>query len=139
MYERVDGCCETCGVKPNKDLKQYLEAHERWGYDETTGVQTLKRLVALCTSCHQATHMGLAQVNGNEERALRHLSVVRGCSLPDAQRHSKEAFKVWEMRSRIAWACDLSLLQNNGICIKPRRAPGHEDRFDNDGYDPPDC
>jgi hypothetical protein len=29
--------------------------HERWDYDDATGMQTLRRLLALCRGCHAST------------------------------------------------------------------------------------
>ena len=52
------------------------EAHERWEYDETTQTQRLKRIVCMCSFCHDVTHYGLACVRERDELALRHLMYV---------------------------------------------------------------
>ena len=68
VYARAGYKCECCGIDTRDETagpggrKTRLEAHERWHYNGATGVQTLKRLVALCHECHEATHFGLAQV-----------------------------------------------------------------------------
>jgi hypothetical protein len=38
--------------------------HEHWDYDDATGVQALRRLLALCRGCHASTHFGPAEVQG---------------------------------------------------------------------------
>ncbi|MFJ3408313.1 DUF5710 domain-containing protein [Promicromonospora sp. NPDC090134] len=40
--------CEICGATQDKETRRWLEAHERWVYDGTTGVQRLVRLICLC-------------------------------------------------------------------------------------------
>jgi hypothetical protein len=44
--------------------------HERWDYDDATGVQALRRLLALCRGCHASTHYGLAEVQGRDGEAF---------------------------------------------------------------------
>jgi hypothetical protein len=47
-----------------------LEVHERWDCDDATGVQALRRLLALCRGCHASTHYGLAEVQGRNGEAF---------------------------------------------------------------------
>ena len=112
---RADNRCECCGKEGG------IEVHERWEYREKERLQKLKRLVALCSKCHEATHMGLAQVMGKGERAKRHLAAVTGMSLSDADKHVAKAFELWTRRNEIDWHLDLSLMTDNGIAIKPER------------------
>jgi 5-methylcytosine-specific restriction endonuclease McrA len=72
VYERVNFVCECCGVD-TKCQKVQLEAHERWSYNPKTKTQKLERLVALCSSCHEVTHMGLASIRGRNVAANTHL------------------------------------------------------------------
>ena len=70
ITRRAGHRCEVCGASEDRQTSRWLEAHERWAYDEATHVQSLRRLVCLCTNCHTATHFGLAQIKGNEAAAL---------------------------------------------------------------------
>ncbi|MCX4659115.1 DUF5710 domain-containing protein [Streptomyces uncialis] len=70
--------CEACGAAENRDAKRWLEAHERWVYDDATRVQRLKRLICLCTDCHTVTRYGYAQVRGLETIAGAKLVSGRG-------------------------------------------------------------
>jgi len=98
-----------------------LEAHERWEYGDATKVQRLKRIVCLCSFCHEATHFGLAIVRGHEERALRHLLYVNGWSGRRAKRHISDAFTLWEQRSRHEWRLDLDLLLGKVAMVREPR------------------
>jgi hypothetical protein len=44
--------------------------HEHWDYDDATGVQALRQLLALCRGCHASTHYGLAEVQGRDGEAF---------------------------------------------------------------------
>jgi hypothetical protein len=48
ITNRARDRCEACGHAPDPPTGRRLEAHERWIYDEPTGVQTLRRLICLC-------------------------------------------------------------------------------------------
>jgi 5-methylcytosine-specific restriction endonuclease McrA len=126
IVERADSKCEVCGATRDTDTKRWLEVHERWAYDETTSTQTLKRLICLCTDCHQTTHMGFAQTQGRGEKALKHLMKVTGFDRDDAEEHVQIAFDVWDKRNRMAWSLDLSMLKDAGIEITP--PPSADDR-----------
>jgi 5-methylcytosine-specific restriction endonuclease McrA len=118
IVERADSKCEVCGATRDASIKRWLEVHERWDYDKTTATQTLKRLICLCTDCHQTTHMGFAQVQGRGEKALRHLMKVTGFDRDEAEEQVEIAFDVWNKRNRMAWNLDLSMLKDAGIEIK---------------------
>ena len=104
--------------------RQRLEAHERWEYDENTYTQTLRRLIALCWSCHRATHFGFAEVTGTSAEAKVHLRAVNGWSAGEADAHIDRAFALWERRSAHEWRLDLSILTNAGIKVVEPPAPG---------------
>ncbi len=55
-------------------------------------MQTLKRLICLCTGCHTVTYFGYAQVRGLETQAFAHLVKVTGMSPDQARRHVGAAF-----------------------------------------------
>jgi hypothetical protein len=118
--------CEACGAVEDRDAKRWLEAHERWVYDDTARVQRLKRLICLCTDCHTVTHYGYAQVRGLESKAFAHLVKVTGMSRAEARRHIDMAFTLWDLRSATTWTLDLSILTDAGITLK--RPPSAAER-----------
>lgn len=119
IYGRAEDRCEACGAAPDRSRGFYLEAHERWSYDEATFTQGLRRLIALCSACHETTHYGLAQVNGNAERALTHLKAVTWMTEQEAHRHLSSAIGLWQRRSAHDWRLDLSLLADADIELAP--------------------
>lgn len=115
---RVDGRCEACGHRPAGVGHDRIEVHERWRYG-ADGTQALMRLIALCHRCHEATHMGLAQVRGRGEAAMRHLRRVAGLSEAEAWSHRREAFALFLERSQRPWSTDVSMLTAAGIELTP--------------------
>lgn len=116
VYGRANYTCEACGAVPKRVQGDYLEAHERWSYDETTHVQRLVRLIALCTACHAATHFGLSQMRGHGEEATQHLMRVAGATRAETLAHIEEAFAVWRRLSEVPeWTLDLSILTDAGV------------------------
>jgi hypothetical protein len=123
VYRRAHQRCEACGAARGRD-RERLEAHERWDYDETTYTQTLRRLIALCWSCHRATHFGFAEVTGTSAEATAHLRAVNGWSASEVDAHIDRAFALWEARSAHEWRLDLGMLTNAGIKVVEPPAPG---------------
>ncbi|GAA2398963.1 hypothetical protein GCM10010420_26590 [Streptomyces glaucosporus] len=126
ITRRAGHRCEVCGAAGDRGAKRWLEAHERWVFDDAARVQTLKRLICLCTDCHTVTHFGYAEVRGLGARALAHLMKVTGMTGAEARRHVDAAFAVWEERSRAVWRLDLGILTGAGIALAP--PPGAGDR-----------
>jgi len=114
---RAEHRCEICGRGEDRETQRRLEAHERWSYDETTGVQTLRRLVCLCSDCHLATHMGYANVTGRSDEAIAHLREVTGMTHTEAMAHIDAAGQLWTARSARTWALDLSMLTDAGVTL----------------------
>jgi hypothetical protein len=112
IYARAGNRCECCG-----DDTSQLEAHERWHYDVERRVQKLVRLIALCSYCHEATHMGLTGLRGRSDEATAHLRRVRGFTEEEAEAHISNAFQLWSERSRITWELDLSVITDSGIML----------------------
>ncbi len=106
-FKRAGYCCEICS---GKGPKWPVECHERWAFDETTGIQRLTGLEALCPDCHEATHMGLAAVRGKADRAEAHLKKVNGWSDEQASEHILTAFRLHRRLSVRPWTLDASLL-----------------------------
>ncbi|MDX2296671.1 MULTISPECIES: DUF5710 domain-containing protein [Streptomyces] len=126
ITRRAGRRCEACGAGEDRQARRWLEAHERWVYDEPARVQRLRRLICLCTDCHTVTHFGYAQVRGLEARAFAHLSRVTGMDGPTARGHVDAAFATWRRRSRLVWELDLGILTDAGITV--RRPPAAEER-----------
>lgn len=120
--------CEICGATEDREARRWLEAHERWTYDEVTGVQSLRRLICLCSDCHRVTHYGYAQVSGHEAEAFAHLVTVTGASPVAAREHVDAAFALWARRSSRTWDLDLSILTDAGVAVRrPPDATGRPD------------
>lgn len=117
VYRRAGGRCEACGSRPGPEAGLFLEAHERFAYDDSRGVQALRRLICLCTACHATTHYGLTSLRGRGDQALIHLCAVTGMSEAEAIRHLDAAFALWQQRSQMLWELDLSILTGTGVAV----------------------
>lgn len=101
-YRRARHRCEVCGgVGPQWPV----EAHEEWTY--ISGVQRLRRVVALCPACHEVKHIGLAGIKGRDREAVAHLMKVNDWDPVTADRYIKAAFRLWFSRSRMEWRLDI--------------------------------
>jgi len=109
--------CEVCHRSQDRDAHRWLEAHERWAYDDSNNVQALRRLICLCTDCHTATHFGLASINGKSAEASKHLCTVTGLTTNQVNQHIDAAFALWRRRSAITWELDLNILLNADITL----------------------
>jgi len=120
VYGRAGNRCEACGAEPDRAAGRRMEAHERWAYDEDTGVQALRRLICLCNQCHLSTHLGFANVTGRSDQALAHLRAVTGMTDAEASRHVHAAGALWTARSQRAWTLDLTMLTDAGVALVHR-------------------
>lgn len=123
LYRRADQRCELCGRGANPQQRRYLEAHERFAYHEDSGTQVLKRLLLVCSDCHEVTHYGLAELRGRGPAAFAHLRAITRMTETDATAHVEVAFARWQQRSTRTWALDLSPLTQAGITVTPPPAP----------------
>jgi hypothetical protein len=105
------GGCEECGVKTG------IECHEAWSYDERTGVQTLVRLRALCTSCHETCHLGFARLRGRFEIAFGRLCRINRIRDDERRAYLAEIEGRFMRRSRRAWALDLGMLAGRRLSL----------------------
>jgi len=134
VLERAGQVCEACGAGPDRDTGRWLEAHERWAYSERSRadggpVQTLRRIICLCTPCHRVTHLGrVITVDGDAaaRAAFDHLRAVTGMTDDQAGAHIDAAFTRWEWRSQLTWALDVRVLTDAGITLAA--APASTDR-----------
>lgn len=116
-FKRAGYCCEICS---GKGPKWPVECHERWAFDESTGIQRLTGLEALCPDCHETTHMGLASVRGRADQAELHLKRVNGWSDEQARDHVLKAFKLHKRLSARPWTLDASLLLSLPVKLTER-------------------
>lgn len=119
VYTRAGDRCEVCDAAPARRAGEYLEAHERWEYDEATFTQRLRRIIALCELCHTVTHYGLAQIRGQAEAARAHLATVNGWTAADVALHLEGTAEDWYRRDQHRWDLDLTLLTGVGITVTP--------------------
>lgn len=111
-YSRAGNVCEVCG---GVGKQHPVEAHEVWDYDDTTGVQRLVRLIALCPACHAVQHFGRSAAMGQGPEALAHLRSVNGWDAQTAKAHIDRAKAVWDRRNKVAWTLDLAVLTDYGV------------------------
>jgi hypothetical protein len=123
ILRRAGHACEACGAKEDRVARRWLEAHERWSYDEHAGVQTLRRLICLCSPCHLVTHFGHANVTGQTDKAFTHLCAVTGMTQAQAWNHVRTAEELWIERSRRVWGLDLSMFINAGVTLRRPERP----------------
>ncbi len=114
VYSQAGNVCEICG---GRGRRWPVECHEMWLYDDEQHIQKLVKLVALCPSCHEVKHMGLAGISGREDAAMAHLAKVNNWSRTDAQHYVEAAFETWQQRSRQQWTLDISYLAQFGITV----------------------
>ena len=101
--------CEICG---GCGLKWPVECHEIWHYDDEKKIQTLSGLIALCPSCHEVKHIGLATKNGRRDKAALHLSKINNWSQKLTDTYIDEQFDKWKERSNYQWQLDITYLKN---------------------------
>jgi len=106
-YKNANYKCEICG---GVGSAHPVECHETWEYQEE-GIQKLVGLIALCPSCHEVKHIGLAGIKGRHNEAVAHFCKVNGCKPAEAEKYIQEAFVTWNERSRSEWKLDVSLLE----------------------------
>ena len=119
-YKSANHTCEICG---GRGTDHPVECHEVWSYSMKTKTQKLERLIALCPTCHEVKHIGLAEMNGRHQIALAHLIIVNGWGMAELKAHYEESFTEWKARSQFQWKLDLSFLDRKGVRYKLDREP----------------
>lgn len=116
--------CEACGspgkfvgkIRSTGRMKFQLDTHETWHFNEISGVQRLVRNRALCPDCHEAVHIGLAEVNGRAAVAQLRLATVNGWTPEQVSEHETAAWRLWEeLNHRDAWKVDIEVLRGIDI------------------------
>lgn len=100
--------CEICG---GTGKEHPVECHEIWEYNDSELIQKLVGMIALCPSCHQVKHFGLAELQGKKAQALKHFMKINKLSKKDAEKYINEQFIIWAKRSKRKWELDISLLK----------------------------
>lgn len=108
VYKLANYKCEICG---GVGKKHPVECHEKWEYDDTTRVQKLVGLYALCPDCHSVKHIGFAALNNKLDKAIKHFTKINNLSDKEAATYIQNAFVIWEERSKHEWDLDLSWLK----------------------------
>lgn len=108
-YAAANHKCEVCG---GVGKRHPVECHEIWEFKDDTHEQTLIGLIALCPSCHQAKHAGLAQVRGLLGAVISHMSKVNKLSKSETEQLLVRAFNEYHMRSKYEWKVDVSYIQD---------------------------
>lgn len=115
VSKRAGYRCQICN---GKGPKWPVECHEKWHYDDDARVQTLKQLIALCPSCHQVKHIGLAMKLNRHRPALKHLARINNWPKPRVDQYVAEQFRIWEERSCHEWRLDIEHLRKYGFNTK---------------------
>ena len=111
---RAGNRCEVCG---GRGPRWPVECHEIWSYDDKNYIQKLEGLIALCPSCHEVKHIGLAGVRGRSLKAEKHLAKVNGWSEEDVRNYIEYSFELWSRRSKHEWNLDLSWAEQRRIIL----------------------
>ena len=107
-YQKAGYLCDVCG---SQGKKWPVECHEIWKYTENN-YQILSGLIALCPSCHEVKHIGLAGVRGRTHIAKAHLMNVNNWSNKQADKHINEAWRLWGIRSKQTWVLEQTWVYN---------------------------
>ncbi len=123
VYKRADNRCELCGSMPSSNSNQWLEAHERWSYIDST--QKLERLMSLCNLCHSFTHLDLAKKMKRYESAIKYIKTITRRSTEEIQVEYDLALLLRDERNKIKWKIDISIILDGGIALsrRSRRLP----------------
>ena len=106
-YAKANYRCEICG---GKGTKHPVECHEKWNFGD--GKITLIGLIALCPSCHECKHPGLAGIRGRGEHVIKHLMKINEITRQEAEDMLSKAFKTYhEMSKTPSWEIDFSYLK----------------------------
>ena len=117
-YKQANYHCQVCGGRGHKHP---VECHEIWDYDDQKYIQTLEGLTALCPSCHQVKHIGLAGLKGQGKKAEAHLAKVNGWSPEQTDAYLETVWETWHKRSSHDWQLNLDWLKRYDIHATSKR------------------
>lgn len=123
-YSRANKRCEVCW---GQGSAHPVECHEQWHFDEATGVQSLRGLVALCPTCHQATHFGHSTRRNPTMADMllrRHLANTNGWTQEQVDNHVAEANAACQRLHRVEWSLNLTVLEREYSDLLTPRTQG---------------
>lgn len=108
--------CWICGKKSKS-----LEAHEFWYYEERKHIQKLIAIHLICDLCHKVKHIGRwcyteqgrREFPNGKTKLINHFMKINKCSLHEFHLHEKEAFEVFNERSRCEWTQDFGIYEED--------------------------
>jgi hypothetical protein len=114
VIARRGNLCQLCGRNP----RNKLDVHEVWAYsmplpravETLCGVQRLMGLAALCQTCHELFHPGLARVRGRDRIVRGHLKIINRWNDAEYEAYRRAMERRNIMRSQRMWVLDLSLI-----------------------------
>ena len=106
--------CAYCGCRHG------LHCHEVWKYDDVNHIQRLVGFESVCFLCHAVKHLGLVGIQAQQgyldySGLVEHYCVVNECTEENFLADRKEAFRLWEERSKHEWTIDVSYLDSLNI------------------------
>jgi 5-methylcytosine-specific restriction endonuclease McrA len=118
VYKKANHICEICG---GRGQKWPVECHEIWHYNDENLTQTLQGLIALCPSCHEVKHIGLAGLRGRGEIARAHLEKINRWTGEQSEKYLDLVWEIWAERSKCQWQLNLAWLEQFGVYVEPKR------------------
>ena len=108
VFEKAEYKCEICnGI----GYKHPVECHEIWEYDDINKIQTLQKCIALCPSCHQVKHYGLAMIQGKEKKVKKWLCKMNNISEKEANNYISNVFNIYNERSKYTWNLNIKWIE----------------------------
>lgn len=95
-YKKANHRCQICGEQTDD-----LDAHEVWEFNEEDKTQTLKDIIAICSSCHGVIHFKNSVRLGYGQQAKAHFLKVNKCSEMDFAGHLHQALIDYDNRNKI--------------------------------------
>ena len=112
-YKKANYVCEICNDNgKNQGYNHPVECHEIWEYDDEKNIQKLGGLISLCPKCHKVKHVGLAEINGELDLVIKHITKVNKITKEEATTSIENAMLTWNMRSQYEWKLDISYLDD---------------------------
>ena len=101
VFLRTKGLCEICEASIDKKT---FKMYACWLYNGN--IQSLSKLIGLCSNCNQAKDRGIAALNADTTYVIEHYCRVNGVAYEEATKHIEDAFDVWSQHSNVEWVLD---------------------------------